>query len=79
METDKNLDDKNKNSNININTPINLDIIDKDNDKDINIKGTSLGNKSIIMQILSDFENNNDLGFIFPEHFLTTLRKNPLQ
>ena len=28
-----------------------------------------LGNKSIIIQILSDFENNNELGFIFPEHF----------
>ena len=28
-----------------------------------------LGNESIIIQILSDFENNKELGFIFPEHF----------
>ena len=32
-----------------------------------------LGNKSIIMQILNDFENNNDLGFIFPEHFYASI------
>ena len=28
-----------------------------------------LGNINTISQILSDFENNNKLGFIFPEHF----------
>ena len=28
-----------------------------------------LGNKFIINQILSDFENHRELGFIFPEHF----------
>ena len=28
-----------------------------------------LGNKKIIKQILSDFENHNKLGFIFPDHF----------
>ena len=32
-----------------------------------------LGNTSIIKQILSDFENNNDLGFIFPEHFYASI------
>ena len=28
-----------------------------------------LGNKRIVSEILSDFENNNELGFIFPETF----------
>ena len=28
-----------------------------------------LGSENIIKQIISDFENNNRLGFIFPEHF----------
>ena len=32
-----------------------------------------LGNKSIITQILRDFENNNELGFIFPEHFYPSI------
>ena len=28
-----------------------------------------LGSENIISQILSDFENHNDLGLIFPKHF----------
>ena len=32
-----------------------------------------LGNKNIIKQILSDFENHDKLGFIFPEHFYVTI------
>ena len=33
-----------------------------------------LGNKLIIQQILSDFENHSDLGFIFPEHFYSFIK-----
>jgi hypothetical protein len=33
-----------------------------------------LGNNNTIGQILSDFENNNDLGFIFPEHFYVEIK-----
>ena len=33
-----------------------------------------LGNKSIISKILSDFENNNKLGFIFPENFYAEVK-----
>ena len=33
-----------------------------------------LGNKIIIKQILSDFENNKKLGFIFPEHFISIIK-----
>ena len=32
-----------------------------------------LGNKSIIKQILSDFENHKELGLIFPEHFYASI------
>ena len=34
-----------------------------------------LGSKNIIKQILSDFENHNKLGFIFPEPFFYSLKK----
>ena len=33
-----------------------------------------LGNQNIINQILSDFENNNKLGFIFPEHYYPLIK-----
>ena len=33
-----------------------------------------MGNKAIISQILSDFENNNKLGIIFPEHFYVEIK-----
>ena len=33
-----------------------------------------LGNKDIITKILLDFENNDKLGFIFPEHFHTQIK-----
>ena len=33
-----------------------------------------LGNKNIISQILTDFENNNKLGIILPEHFYAQLK-----
>ena len=33
-----------------------------------------LGSKNIIKQILSDFENHNKLGFIFPEHFFSIIK-----
>ena len=33
-----------------------------------------LGNNNTIGQILSDFENNNGLGFIFPEHFYVEIK-----
>ena len=34
-----------------------------------------LGNKKIVSEILSDFENNNKLGFIFPEPFYEIIRQ----
>jgi lipopolysaccharide biosynthesis protein len=33
-----------------------------------------LGNKTIIQKILSDFENNNKLGLMFPEHFYVQIK-----
>ena len=33
-----------------------------------------LGNKNIVSQILTDFENNNKLGIILPEHFYTQIK-----
>ena len=33
-----------------------------------------LGDKNSISQILTDFENNNKLGVIFPEHFFTKIK-----
>ena len=33
-----------------------------------------LGNENIIKQILTDFENNNKLGFIFPENYHTIIK-----
>ena len=41
-----------------------------------------LGSKEIISEILTDFENNEKLGFIFPEHYFYILseynnKKNP--
>ena len=44
------------------------------NDWQIYLYENLLGNKAIISQILSDFENNNKLGIIFPEHFYVEIK-----
>ena len=56
--------------NININNHKNIYYFDELNNYILN---NLLGTKQIISEILTDFENNNNLGFIFPEKYYKSL------
>ena len=56
--------------NININNHKNIYYFDELNNYILN---NLLGTKHIISEILTDFENNNNLGFIFPEKYYKSL------